>query len=272
MHRFSPPFHPSMAELLNLEELDRDLFRGINEYPDTGRHTLYGGQVAAQALKAAGMTVPPDRHPHSLHGYYLRAGQRDRPVIFEVARDRDGRSFSARRVSAIQDGEVIFDLAASFHAERPGGEMTVAMPQVDIVPAECPPDPYGPNVPSAESRAVPPLSLDSFGNQTSCRFWVRITDRLDDDRLTQACALTYLSDIGTGFSETASRGIPTGGASLDHALWFRESVRVDEWCFIDLQPLMAGGSRGLYSGTIHSAEGRLAAMLTQEVLLVDPVT
>src|SRR5437867_1274719 len=105
-----------LVQLLELEVLDRDLFRASNDPQETSRHSLYGGQVAGQALRAAGMTVPEDRLPHSLHGYFLRPGQVNRPVILHVARDRDGGSFSARHVRAVQDGEVIFSMLASFHA------------------------------------------------------------------------------------------------------------------------------------------------------------
>jgi acyl-CoA thioesterase II len=267
MTRFSPPFLPSMAELLDLEELDRDLYRGVNEYPANGRPTLYGGQVAAQALRAAGLTVPADRYPHSLHGYFLRVGRRDRPVLYKVDRDRDGNSFSARRVAAVQDGEVIFDLTASFHVERDGGEYPVPMPSVDTQPEGCPPEPYASNFPSAAALSVPPLFLNTFGDHVSNTMWVKIREPLSDDRLTQCCALTYLSDIGSGFGEVASHGLPSGGASLDHAIWFRSPIRADEWCLLDLKPLMAGGSRGLYSGAMYAADGRLGAMLTQELLL-----
>ena len=107
-----------LAALLDLEVLDRDLFRGQNEKGAGARMSLYGGQVAAQALRAAGATVPPDRLPHSLHGYFLRPGRVDRPVILHVDRDRDGGSFSARHVRAVQDGEVIFSMVASFHARE----------------------------------------------------------------------------------------------------------------------------------------------------------
>lgn len=149
---------PSMAELLDLEQIDRDLYRGINEVPDNGHPTVLGGQVAAQALEAAGMTVPDGRSPHSMHGYYLRPGWRNRPVIFRVERDRDGRSFSARRVSAVQNGAVIFDLAASFHVDEVGSEYS--MPITDNMPAPevCAIEAFSDNFPLAEVRIVPPTN------------------------------------------------------------------------------------------------------------------
>lgn len=256
-----------MTELLDLERLDHDLYRGINEVPDNGRPTLYGGQIAAQALKAAGLTVDDDRFPHSLHGYFLRPGWRARPVIFNVERDRDGRSFSARRVRAIQDGHVIFDLTASFHVDESGGEY--AVPMVDALPDPdtCVSEPHNHNFPSADARIVPPTMIDHEGYELSNTLWVRTTERLTDDRLTHCCALAYLSDIGTGFLTTDVPGLPRGGPSIDHAMWFRETIRADEWVLHHMWPMMAGGARGLYGGSLHQIDGTLGGMITQESLL-----
>lgn len=259
-----------MTELLDLEELDRDLYRGINELPTADRATLFGGQVAAQALMAAGLTVPEGRLPHSMHGYFLRTGWRARPVVFKVERDRDGKSFSARRVSAVQNGEVIFDLTASFHVEEEGGEFGLAMPADLPPPEECGPEPHAHNFPNAEARAVPPLRLDRNGNLVSATVWMKARERLADDRLVHACALAYMSDIGTGFANVEVDRLPTGGPSLDHAVWFRTGLRADEWNLMQMWPLMAGGARGLYGGSIHSIDGTLGAMLTQEALMRPP--
>lgn len=261
---------PSMAELLDLEEIDRDLYRGINEVPDNGRPTLFGGQVAAQALKAAGMTVPDGRSPHSMHGYFLRPGLRNRPVIFRVERDRDGRSFSARRVSAVQNGEVIFDLTASFHVDEVGSEYS--MPITDSMPAPemCAIEAFSDNFPLAEVRIVPPTKPNPDGVQLSPTMWVRIRESLTGDRLTHCCALVYMSDIGSGFAIVDVPGLPQGGPSLDHAVWFRAPVSADRWILHHMWPLMAGGARGLYAGSMHQADGTLGAMITQESLLRAP--
>jgi len=264
------PLLPSMAELLNLEELDRDLYRGINEYPVEHRPTLFGGQVAAQALKAAGLTVPEGRSPHSMHGYFLRTGWRARPIVFKVERDRDGKSFSARRVSALQNGEVIFDLTASFHVQEEGGEYGLAMPAGLPGPDECAPEPYNHNFPNADARPVPPMRRNLDGNMISSTVWIKTRERLADDRLTHACALAYMSDIATGFANVEVDRLPSGGPSLDHAIWFRTALRADEWNLMKLWPLMAGGARGLYGGSIHSIDGTLGAMLTQEALMRPP--
>ncbi len=261
------PCLPSMVELLDLEEIDRDLYRGINEVPDNGRPTLFGGQVAAQALKAAGATVPEGRSPHSMHGYFLRPGLRNRPVIFRVERDRDGRSFSARRVSAVQNGEVIFDLTTSFHADEVGSEYSVPMLVGLPTPEECDVEAFNHNFPLAEVRIVPPTKSNLDGVQLSPTMWVRIRESIGEDRLTNCCALVYMSDIGSGFATVDVPGLPQGGPSLDHAVWFRSPIRADDWMLHHMWPLMAGGARGLYAGSMHQADGTLGAMITQESLL-----
>jgi acyl-CoA thioesterase II len=264
------PSLPSMTELLDLEELDRNLYRGVNEIPDNGKPTLFGGQVAAQALKAAGLTVPAERSPHSLHGYFLRPGWRNHPVIFNVERDRDGRSFSARRVSAVQNGEVIFDMTASFHVAERGGLYTPAIVDALPPPETCRREVFNDNFPLAEARMVPPTQADSFGNQVSPTIWLRISEELGEDPLNHCCAITYLSDIGSGFAALDVPDLPTGGPSLDHAMWFREPLRADRWVLLHMWPLMAGGARGLYAGSIHQQDGTLGAMITQESLLRPP--
>jgi acyl-CoA thioesterase-2 len=256
-----------MAELLELEPLDRDLYRGVNEVPDNGRPTLYGGQVAAQALMAAGLTVPEGRYPHSMHGYFLRAGMRAQPVIFRVERDRDGRSFSARRVSAVQDGAVIFDLTASFHVDEPGGEYSMPMRADVPAPEECTSEPFSANFPNADARVVPPTTRDEHGVELSSTIWLRIREPLAADRLVHSCALAYLSDIGTGFLSTDVPGLPRGGASLDHAMWFRSPIRADDWVLHHMWPLQAGGARGLYAGVMHQQDGNLGVTVAQEALL-----
>jgi acyl-CoA thioesterase-2 len=258
-----------MIQLLDLEPIDRDLYRGINEVPPTDKRTLFGGQVAAQALRAAGLTVPEGRLPHSLHGYFLRPGWRDRPVIFNVERDRDGRSFSARRVSAVQNGDVIFDMTASFHVREPSGEYVTPMRAVPS-PQECGPSELLPDIPLAEVRLIPPTRLADTGLRYSPTMWVRVRGHLPDDPLVQCCALTYLSDLGSGFTLTEVPGLATGGPSLDHAAWFHSPIRADDWVLHDMWPLMAGGARGLYGGAMRQADGTLGAMITQESLLRPP--
>ncbi len=253
-----------LVGLLDLERLDRDLFRGENEPSARERRALYGGQVAAQALRAAGATVPADRFPHSLHGYFLRPGRPDVPVIFQVDRDRDGGSFSARHVRAVQDGEVIFSMLASFH----GREESATFDAVPTRPAPAANDlPPRPAPVLGEVREVTPTRIARGQIRHPDQMWVRAATRLPDDPLVHACVLVYVSDLGSGFGQVDVPGLPVGGPSIDHTLWFQEPIRADAWMLLELRPLKAGGARGVYSGSLRSEDGRLGAMLTQEMLL-----
>lgn len=253
-----------VASLLELEVLDRDLFRAQSGKAVTSRQSLYGGQVAAQALLAAGMTVPKDRLPHSLHGYFLRPGQMDQPVILHVDRDRDGGSFSARHVRAVQDGEVIFSMVASFHVPEDG----VAL---DVVPTRGGGEPDAlagrPTPLSVEVREVTPTRIADGQIRHSDQLWVRVVGELSDDPLVQACGVAYLSDLGSGFGQIEVEGLPAGGPSIDHALWFHEPIRADEWTLLEMWPLKAGNARGVYHGSLRSRTGVLAAVFAQEMLL-----
>jgi acyl-CoA thioesterase II len=257
-----------LAALLDLEMLDRDLFRAENEPGARNRLSLYGGQVAAQALRAASATVAPERVPHSLHGYFLRPGRVDRPVILHVDRDRDGGSFSARHVRAVQDGEVIFSMIASFHAREESATF-------DAVATRGGPDPDTLAARSSglliEVREVTPTRVGEGQIRHSDLLWVRAASPLPDDPLVHACALAYISDLGSGFGQVDVPGLPAGGPSIDHSLWFHEMIRADEWMLLELWPLKASSSRGVYSGSLRSQDGRLGAILTQEMLLRDRV-
>ena len=254
-----------LATLLELEELDRDLFRGRNGNHGAPRHSLYGGQVAAQALRAASLTVPPDRMPHSLHGYFLRAGRPDHPVVFAVDRDRDGGSFSARHVRAVQHGEVIFSMLASFNDERAAATFE-AQPTREAPPPEEVSSPGWDDL--VELRQI---STRMIGVHTvSDHFWCRVRSPFPDDPVLHACALTYLSDNGSGFGLLDVPGVPPGGPSIDHVMWFHEPIRVDEWVLVDLRPARASGGRGTYLGTLRSLGGGLGAVIGQEVLLRYP--
>jgi acyl-CoA thioesterase II len=251
-----------LGSLLTLERVDRDLFRGRNGNYGP-RHTLYGGQVAAQCLLAAAATVEDDRLPHSFHGYFLRTGRVDLPVIFEVDRDRDGRSFSARHVNAVQEGEVIFSMVTSFHTEREGTTFDDA-PDRDV------PDPE--SVPRhawstlLEVHEVTPTDF-LRGVFTDC-LWVRSATRLGDDPLLHRAGLAFLSDLGTGFGQQDRALVGRGGPSIDHSVWFQEDIRADEWVLIDLRPVKARNARGTYHGSMRDADGRLGATLYQEQLLL----
>ena len=253
-----------LASLFDLEVLDRDLFRASNEPDASSRLSLYGGQVAGQALRAAGMTVPADRVPHSLHGYFLRRGQVDCPVILHVDRDRDGGSFSARHVRAVQNGEVIFSMLASFHA----AEEAVTY---DVVPTRGGGDPEElrerPSPMLVELREVTPTRIGDGQVRHSDRLWVRASASLPDDPLVHACAVAYVSDLGSGFGQVEVEGLAPGGPSIDHSLWFHTPIRADEWMLLELWPLKAGNARGVYHGSLRSQEGVLGAVMAQEMLL-----
>jgi acyl-CoA thioesterase-2 len=249
----------NLLDLLDLEEIDRDLYRANVVFPDP--LALYGGQVAAQALRAAGLSVDPTRLPHSLHGYFLRAGDASRPTVFQVFRDRDGFSFSARRVVALQGGEVIFNMSASFQRPETGYE-----DQEPLMPAAPPPDGSpGYEIPrlfSFEGRMAP----QPYGPVPwPTRFWARCVVPLKDDPFLHACALTYLSDISSGLSRFHTEEY-TSSSSLDHAVWFHRPIDAEGWMLSDLVPHTVSGGRGWYTGSIFSADGALVASVAQESL------
>lgn len=257
-----------LGGLLDIEELDTNLYRGYNEESASLRPALFGGQVAAQALRAAAFTVPELRLPHSLHGYFLRPGRAEHPVILQVARDRDGRSFSARHVVALQESEVIFSMSVSFQQAQEGPEFAVERDPPPMGPEDLPTRTiFARFSPMLEIRPFPPTRPyrdDEF--PAPARMWARAMTALPDDPIIHACALTYLSDVGSGFADGTVPGTPRGGPSIDHAIWFHHPIRLDDWVLLDSWPLKAIGSRGLYAGSICDRSGRLGAMLTQEVL------
>jgi acyl-CoA thioesterase-2 len=266
------PGASTLEELLDLEELDRDLYRAHNPQRPFTPH-LYGGQVAAQALRAAGMTVPEGRFPHSLHGYYLRSGEADHPTIMRVARDRDGRSFSARHVVALQRGEAIFTASASFHLDEESGDFS-GVPMAAGIPApeDLTEEGLGNEDVLFELRPVydPERVRDEW--QGTRFMWGRTREPLPDERILHACGIVYLSDISTGFADLDVDGLPRGGASLDHTIYFHRPTRADDWLFMELEPVSAAGARGVYRGSIHDRSGTLGATLVQENLMRPPLS
>ena len=245
----------ALLDVLELERVDRDLFRSTALFEEPW--SLFGGQVAAQALLAAGRTVQAERRPHSLHGYFLRPGDSRRPVVFSVDRDRDGRSFSARRVVARQEGEVILNLSASFHAGDDQAQDEVALrPPV-----------------AAATQVTVPHRLIGFEQRVvdlpftvhPTRVWMRSTQALPADPLVHAAALTYLSDIYTGHGALQS-AVGKHQSTLDHTVWFHRPARADEWVLMDLQARSVGQGRGLYTGELWTEAGVLVASLAQETL------
>lgn len=259
-----PPDGVSLREVLELERLDRDLFRSTALFEE--RWSLYGGQVAAQALLAAGRTVDPARVPHSLHGYFLRPGDSRRPVVFAVERDRDGGSFSARRVVALQDGEVILNLSTSFAVVDDTQEDVAVEPFPAATPvAESAPS-RAPRLLGCELR-VPEQThpLHSFPT----RAWLRCTEGLPDDPLVDAAVQTYVSDIFTGAGSLPSSS-GRWQTTLDHAVWFHRPGRSGHWWLMDLRARAVSHGRGHYTGGLWTEDGTLVATLAQETLYRRP--
>ncbi|HEX9066791.1 MAG TPA: isochorismatase family protein [Streptosporangiaceae bacterium] len=250
---------PGLADVLRLERIEADLFRSSVVYTDP--FGLYGGQVAAQALRAAAQTVPAGRQPHSLHGYFLSRGDPSRRVLLMVNRDRDGRSYSNRRVIAVQNGVVIFNMAASFHVAEDGPDYQAhQMPDV--------PGPAGlPGL--ARTRMlgidirVPPQP--SSGQEWPSRVWMRTREPLAGET-EHACALTYISDMFTGLASVPAIGQVGPVTSIDHAVWFHRRASLDDWVLMDLLPESTSGGRGMYTGRIFTAGGALVAGIAQESL------
>jgi len=274
-----------LLEVLDLKQVDAARF--VGESPQTGAQRVFGGQVAGQALVAAGRTVDPARPVHSLHGYFVRPGDPTEPIEFTVETIRDGRSFSVRRSTAEQHGKTIFFMSASFQVREEGLDHHTAAP--DGVPG---PDDVATmadwvrKYPSrraafnAAPRAVdvryvndpgwvPPGDRNASEHQ---RVWMRVNGTLPDDPLIHACALTYASDLSLLDSVLAMHGEVWGpggviGASLDHALWLHRPFRADEWFLYDSTSPSASGSRGFANGRMFTRDGRHIASAAQEGLL-----
>jgi acyl-CoA thioesterase-2 len=238
-----------------------------------GRRNIFGGQVMAQALRAASRTVADDRLPHSLHAYFLREGLLGPDVEFTVSLTRDGRSFSVRHVIARQADRVILTLSASFHVEEPGRELATAArvvtPPTEDRPSEFPETGYGVDLRSSSG------SLRE-GEAAARTFWARIAEPVPvADPAMNACVAAYLSDLGPGGVAATAVGLPVGlhdgggpiMASLDHAMWFHRPARYEDWILVDAVPMSNENSRGLIRGTLHDSTGLHVASFAQELLV-----
>lgn len=273
-----------LVKLLDLEKLEEDLFRGLS--PAVTLQRTFGGQVAGQALVAAGRTVGPEWEVHSLHSYFLRPGDPAIPIIYHVNRVRDGRSFSTRQVEAIQHGKTIFTLSASFTIPRQGKfEHQDPLPDVPDPETLTPyrelvagkEDIIGPGITlprPVELRYVstPPWERAAGSDETYNRIWMKVDGRLPDDKFLHICALTYASDMTLLDSSLTRHGLTwmrdnVQGASLDHAVWFHRPFRADEWFFYQSGSSNGGAERGFSTGQIWSRDGRLIASTAQEGLL-----
>ncbi|MFJ9825957.1 acyl-CoA thioesterase [Streptomyces sp. NPDC101160] len=272
-----------LLDLLDLERIEQDIFRGESRSALVPR--VFGGQVAAQALVAAGRTVPGDRLAHSLHAYFLRPGDPGAPIVYSVDRIRDGRSFTTRRVVAVQHGQPIFHLSASFQTYEEGLDH-----QADMPPA---PDPESLPTPAEmlprhlprevadrliEARAAvdlryaetPPWGTVGQPREPRSQVWFRTNGKLADDPLLHVVLATYVSDMTLLDSVLLAHGRggwavgDVVGASLDHAMWFHRPFRADEWLLYDQESPTASGGRGLGQARIYTQDGRLAITVIQE--------
>ena len=276
-----------LIELLDLEELEVNIFRG--QSPEEDRQRVFGGQVAGQALLSAGRTVERG-FVHSLHAYFLRPGDPSIPILYDVDRIRDGRSFTTRRVVAIQHGKAIFNMSVSFHIEEPGLEHQVAMP-------DCPEPESLPRFeermrpvlesPQAESwlqgwldrerpidmRYVDPVDFLAPRKKAPVDLiWLRADGKLPDDLLLHQCVLAYASDMTLIDTALLPHAVSwTDGklmsASLDHAMWFHRPFRCDEWLLYAQESPAAAGARGFTTGRIYTRDGTIVASVAQEGLM-----
>ncbi|QAU23127.1 acyl-CoA thioesterase II [Dyella sp. M7H15-1] len=274
-----------LVELLQLERLEDNLFRGQSR--DIGTRFVFGGQVLGQALSAAQQTVDPSREAHSLHAYFLRAGDIDAPIVYNVERARDGGSFSARRVVAIQHGQPILSGAISFQVPEKGVEHQSSMPEVpapeDLDSIRVPPEELarlpvklqrwlGSDGPFEFRQVWPRDEIHPSKRPPIQHIWFHITAPVDDSAILHRALLAYASDYHLIGTATLPHGISylthnIQMASLDHALWFHRPFRVDEWLLYSFDSPTAQGARGLARGQIFSRDGRLVASTAQEGLI-----
>lgn len=279
-----------LLALLELEPLEINIYRGANRDVGTGR--VFGGQVFAQALVAARRTVSEPREAHSVHGYFLREGDFRAPIVYFVDRPRDGRSFTSRRVTAIQHGEAIFHLSASFHVSEPGLDHQTAMPKVpdpetltpeidlirakaeripenlrDILTQDRPIDfrPVHPNDPFERHKPVP-------AEQASRIVWFRVPEQMPDTPMLHQAVLAYASDYGFLPTSLQPHDVRFRDprliiASLDHTLWMHRPFRADEWLLYVSDSPAAFGARGFVRGQVFTRDGQLVASAAQEGLI-----
>jgi acyl-CoA thioesterase-2 len=288
----SPAHEPvvnELVELLSLERLEDNLFRGQSR--DIGTKYVFGGQVLGQALSAAQATmesVDEARSAHSLHAYFLRAGDIEAPIVYHVDRTRDGGSFSVRRVTAIQHGQVIFFCAASFQQDEGGGEHQLSMPEVPRPEDIAPTPEVAPGVlatlptkvqrwlsrqgPFEFRHVYPRDELNPPKRPPYQQVWFRLSEKVGDAPELHRALLAYASDFHLLGTATFPHGISyyqpnVQMASLDHALWFHRAFRADDWLLYSLDSPSAQDSRGLARGMVYDRHGKLVASTAQEGLI-----
>ncbi len=276
----------NLLQILDLEILERNLFRGRS--PQSGWQRVFGGQVIGQALVAAQRTVDGDERVHSLHGYFMRAGDPKVPIIYEVDRIRDGRSFVTRRVVAIQHGHAIFSMSASFHKQEPGLEHYLPMPDVPepdkLVGEKQLAEQFIDHAPEAVRKywqrerpiELRPVDLTHYISGKKLKpeqnIWFRATGQLPDDPAIQEAVLAYASDMTLLDTSLFAHGRAVFDpsiqvASLDHALWFHRPFRVEDWHLYSQDSPSSSGARGFTRGSIYTRDGVLVASVAQEGLI-----
>ena len=275
-----------LLTLLQLEKIERELFRGQSE--NLGLPQVYGGQVIGQSLSAAKQTVDPERHLHSFHSYFLLPGNPEKPIIYDVETLRDGRSFSTRRVKAIQNGRPIFYLTASYQADEQGFEHQATMPNV-----------VGPDGLASESdlfesvaQYLPPKIVEMFGNKRPIEvrpvtvinplkpaiaepkqhLWIKTNGAMPNNLSIHQYMLAYASDWGFLTTSLHPHGVTLFSphmqvATIDHSMWFHRPFKVDEWLLYVIDSPSASGSRGIVRGEIYNQQGQLVASAVQEGLI-----
>ncbi|MFM9033897.1 MAG: acyl-CoA thioesterase II [Mycobacterium sp.] len=269
----------SIERILGLEQLEVNIYRGAVFNPEEGfLQRTFGGHIAGQALVSAVRTVDPAYRVHSLHGYFLRPGDATKPAVYLVDRPRDGGSFCTRRVNAVQNGEVIFSMGASFQTEQVGIEHQDAMPVTP--PPEALPDFHSPEYGFSRGRIaqfaewdirrVPPGDLTAVpGKVCQQQVWFKHKDPMPDDPLLHICALAYMSDLTLLASAHSTHSAERPNlmiASLDHAMWFMRPFRADDWLLYDQSSPSASGGRALTQGQIFNRAGQMVAAVVQEGL------
>ncbi|MDF5755531.1 acyl-CoA thioesterase II [Spongiactinospora sp. TRM90649] len=278
-----------LLDLLDLEQIELDIFRGRS--PKERIQRVFGGQVAAQALVAAGRTVPSDRQVHSLHAYFIRPGDPSVPIVYNVDRQRDGRSFTTRRVVAIQHGRPIFTMSASFHIDEPGvSHQAAPMPQVprpetlptvqrrvrDLLGDEAEARVALEAPRPVDARYVTPLTWEAqrdpalVGSEN--QVWFRYDADLPDDPLLHIVLAAYASDYTLVDTVLLAHGLAWGtspimGASLDHAMWFHRPFRADQWLLYAQESPWSGSARGLARGQMFTESGDLVVSVVQECMI-----
>lgn len=275
-----------LLRLLELEKIEENIFRGNSQ--DLGFGNIFGGQVLGQSLSAASQTVPEERGVHSMHGYFLRPGDPARPIVYQVECIRDGKSFTTRRVVAIQKGRAIFSMSASFQVNETGFEHQMDMPDIpkpddflseqeiarramDQIPAQirarilC--------AKPIEIRPVNPINPSSPQKEKPVRYvWFKAIDKMPDNLFIHKYMLAYASDFGLVTTSLYPHGHTFWDsnmqvASLDHAMWFHRDFRMDDWLLYAIESPSASKARGLNHGHIFTRDGLLIASVSQEGLI-----